>query len=257
MLFNINRGIAKVDKQITAELEELMQDYKQECDKFDAANNILQQRENEVKRKEDELKKQQSKILKDREKLELKKRAVQHERLSYCKKLVKECDPSKKESEDLKRELVAIYKQTAELEEQLKAKTESLHSLSMELEIALQVTEDVEGMDLEEILENLKSELRDKGDQLQELKNTQKNLTLHFNVKNDELQDATRELIDGLNKNSKRSRIGVKTLDKSNGKGEPTVQELWNNKDNRIASLKEGVEYIIKQWKTEKKRVID
>nr|GEW55526.1 hypothetical protein [Tanacetum cinerariifolium] len=127
----------------------------------------------------------------------------------------------------------------------------------MELEIALQVTEDEEGMDLEEILENLKSELRDKGDKLQELKNTQKNSTLHFNVKNDELQVATRELINGLKPNSKRSRIGVKTLDEPNGKGEPTVQELWNNKENRITSLKEGVEDIIKQWKTEKKRVID
>lgn len=53
-----------------------MRDYKQECDKFEAANKILQQRENEVKNKEDELKKHQSKILKDKEKLELKKRAV-------------------------------------------------------------------------------------------------------------------------------------------------------------------------------------
>ena len=65
----------------------------------------------------------------------------------------------------------------------------------MELEIALQVTEDVEGMDPEETLENLQSELKDKGDRLQELKNLQKNLILDFNVKNDELQDATRELI--------------------------------------------------------------
>ena len=69
-------GIAKVDEQITAELEVLMRDYKQECDKFEAANKILQQRENEVKNKEDELKKQRSKILKDKDKLELKKRAV-------------------------------------------------------------------------------------------------------------------------------------------------------------------------------------
>lgn len=52
---------------------ELMRDYKQECDKFEAANKILQ-RENEVKNKEDELKKLQSKILKDKDKLELKKR---------------------------------------------------------------------------------------------------------------------------------------------------------------------------------------
>ncbi|PWA70872.1 hypothetical protein CTI12_AA286180 [Artemisia annua] len=139
--------------------------------------------------------------------------------------------PSKKESEDLKKELVAIYKQIAELEEQLKAKTESLHSKSMELEIALQ-----------------------------ELENLQKNLTLDFNVKNYELQDATRELIGGLKGNSKRSRIGVKslkTLDDPHGKGGLAVEELWHNKENRIASLKEGVEYIIKQWKTEKKRVMD
>ncbi|PWA50668.1 factor of DNA methylation 4 [Artemisia annua] len=218
-------GIAKVNEQITAELEELMRDYKQECDKFEAANKILRQRENEF------------------------------EKLSYCKQL--DSHPSKKESEDLKKELVVIYKQIAELEEQLKAKTESLHGKSMELEIALQVKEDVEGMDPEETLENLQSELKDKGDRLQELKNLQKNLTLDFNVKNDELQDATRELISGLKGNSKRSRIGVKKLDDPHGKGGLAVEELWHNKENRIASLKEGIEYIIKQWKTEKKRVID
>ncbi|PWA46310.1 protein INVOLVED IN DE NOVO 2 [Artemisia annua] len=139
----------------------------------------------------------------------------------------------------MQKKLVAIYKQTAELEEQLKAKTESLHSKSVELEIALQVTEDVEGMDPKETLENLQSELKDKGDRLQELKNLQKNLILDFNVKNDELQDATRELIDGLKENSKHSRIGVKTL--PHGKGELAVQELWHNNENRIASLKEGV----------------
>ena len=92
--------------------------------------------------------------------------------------------------------MVAIYKQTSEFEEQLKAKTESLHSKSMELEIALQVTEDVEGMDPEETLENLQSELKDKGDRLQELKNLQKDLILDFNVKNNEFQDDTQELID-------------------------------------------------------------
>ncbi|MCE5166451.1 hypothetical protein HAX54_019642, partial [Datura stramonium] len=38
-------------------------------------------------------------------------------------------------------------------------------------------------------------------------------------------------------------------LNEHNPSGRYPVPQLWNNKEKRTASLNEGVEYILKQWK--------
>lgn len=55
----------------------------------------------------------------------------------------------------------------------------------MELEVAYQITEDEEGIDLEEKLTNLERELEEKLKQLKELKSFEKDYTLSYNIKND------------------------------------------------------------------------
>lgn len=56
----------------------------------------------------------------------------------------------------------------------------------------------------------------------------------------------------GFKMHPNRANIGVKTLG-TNGKGGGLpVEELWNKKESSKASLKEGIDHILKKWKREK-----
>lgn len=97
----------------------------------------------------------------------------------------------------LQRELDMLHKRRTELEDQLKAESfESLQSEIIQLEIALQVVEDNDQIDLQEKLKNLQRELIEKGEKLQELKDQAKVVGLVIQGNNDELQDARQEFID-------------------------------------------------------------
>nr|KAJ0206930.1 hypothetical protein LSAT_V11C500291040 [Lactuca sativa] len=179
-----------VIENITEDCEKFLQDYKQRFLQTEALSKSLQQRE-------DELKKKERKLLKGKRKLELKKRV--REQLSSCKHLVNQCYSSRKVAEGVKRELDMLHKRRTELEDQLKAESfESLQSEIIQLEIALQVVEDNDQIDLQEKLKNLQRELIEKGEKLQELKDQAKVVGLVIQGNNDELQDARQEFIDGL-----------------------------------------------------------
>ncbi|XP_071742557.1 uncharacterized protein [Rutidosis leptorrhynchoides] len=124
----------------------------------------------------------------------------------------------------------------------------------MELETALQVSEDWEGVDLDEKLNNLQTELMNAEEKLQELKKTEIEITLCLGVKDDELDDARKELIDEIKTRHKRNNICVKTVNPGNEKC-TSEQKLWNKKEDREATLKECIEPMLKKWKTEKKQL--
>ncbi|KAI3526200.1 hypothetical protein L1887_05444 [Cichorium endivia] len=320
--------VKKVNEKITADCEKFIQHYEDSCSQMDALTKSLQQREYEIKKKE-------AKLQKEKTKLQLKKRVVQAviacgERLSSCKQLVNQSYTLRKVAEGLKSELEMLHKRRAELEAQLKAESfESLQTEIMKLENALQDDDD-----LQEKMSNLQRELIEKDEQLQDLKDQSNPFRLAIKRKNEELQDARWELIDGLKTYPTGGGIGTKimglvdskpffdstqkmkenaakfaslcrhlvedpnwhpfttitigsdqkeTIDEEDEKmvtlkaecseeqyhavetaliernryrqsGRDLMQELWNHKENREASLIEGIDYILNEWKIHKQR---
>lgn len=316
--------VKKVNEKITADCEKFIQYYEDSCSQMDALTKSLQQREYEIKKKE-------AKLQKEKTKLQLKKRVG--ERLSSCKQLANQSYTLRKVAEGLKSELEMLHKRRTELEAQLKAESfESLQTEIMKLENALQDDDD-----LQEKMSNLQRELIEKDEQLQDLKDQSNAFRLAIKRKNDELQDARLELIDGLETYPTGGGIGTKimglvdskpffvgcystqkmkenaakfaslcrhltedpnwhpftsitigsdqkeTIDEEDEKmvtlkaecseeqyravvtaliernryhhsGREPMQELWNYKEEREASLIEGIDYILNEWKIHKQR---
>ncbi|KAI3788058.1 hypothetical protein L2E82_00695 [Cichorium intybus] len=277
-----------------------------------------------LQQREVELMKKQQKLQKEKEKLEFKMRV--RENLSSCKHLIN----VRKLAEGQKRELDMLHERRAELEAQLKAESfESLQMEIMQLETAF-LQDDC--IDPQEKMKSLKSKLIQINEQLVDLKDQGTTFQSAIQEKDDELQEARLELIDGLMTYHIGGGLGIKKMglidsapffaekrkekavkflslcthlvedpdwhpfktitvgsnqeeiiDEEDEKivilkaecsedqyravvtalmernryrqsGRDLMQELWNHKENREASLKEGINYILKEWKIHRQR---
>ncbi|CAH1418203.1 unnamed protein product [Lactuca virosa] len=196
--------IKRVNEKITVDCEKFLQYYEDSCSLMDDLTRSLQQRE-------DELKKKQRKLQKEKTKLELKKRV--RERLSSCKQLINESCTSRKLAEDLKGELDMLHERRAELESQLKTEDyENLESEIIQLETALQVIHDDDCIDPEEKMMNLKRKLILKDEELRDMKEQENSFRSALQTKNEELQEARLEFIDGLKACSFGGGIGIRRM---------------------------------------------
>ncbi|CAI9288039.1 unnamed protein product [Lactuca saligna] len=154
-----------MNEKITVDCEKFLQCYEESSSQMEASSKSLQQREYELTKNE-------LKLQKSKSKQQLKKRV--QERLSSCKQLVKESCTSRKLAEGITDELVILQKRRAELESQLKAVNyESLESEITQLETALHAIQEDYYTDLQEKMKNLQTELIQKNEKLQEMKNNE------------------------------------------------------------------------------------
>ncbi|KAH7841697.1 hypothetical protein Vadar_033168 [Vaccinium darrowii] len=114
----------------------------------------------------------------------------------------------------------------------------------------------------------LREAFKEKVEEIQYLEDLIKTLTLKERMSNDELQDARKEAISEIiNEDDEKLKVlrnergddvykavanALLEMNNYNSSGMYAVPEIWNAKEERKASLKEIVSYLIKQWKTNK-----
>lgn len=145
---------------------------------------------------------------------EIEENAVKNSLLQMASDEQRKADESvMKLAEDQKREKEDLHKKIINLEKQLDAKQ------AVELEIErlrgqLNVMKHMGDDDLEVLkkVEDIHKNLREKEEELEDMESLNQTLVVQERKSNDELQDARKELIEGLKELSKSAHIGVKRM---------------------------------------------
>ncbi|XP_059626605.1 factor of DNA methylation 4-like [Cornus florida] len=338
--------------------EVMIQDYNEEMNKLQkSACDQLQKTFNDLERSKAQLEAQKEELqlrekeLRERWALnENEKRKLDHEKIMNEQAILEQKRADKKMwelAEDQKKQKQELHKRIIELQKKLDAKQR------LELEIvrmrgAIQVMKHMDDdgdMEVKRKMESIENDLKEKEEELEDLEALNQALIVKERKSNDELQEARKELVNGLKEQSNsRSLIGVKrmgeldekpfytaaktkhsdeeALEKAvelcslwedylrdpswhpykiitvkegskdvvqeiideedeklkslkndhgnevyeavttaldemnqyNPSGRYPLPELWNNKEGRKASLKEGAVYILRQWKLRKRK---
>ncbi|KAK7261482.1 hypothetical protein RIF29_27795 [Crotalaria pallida] len=177
---------------------------------------------------------------------------------------------TKRKEELEKKEKEELHKRIHELERQLDAK----QALELEIEHmrgALEVMKHMkekENAKENKKMEALKLDLQKKEEEYEAIEKLHTVITSKEFSTNDELQDCRKQVKrEVLNEEDEKLRSlkeefgdevfgavvkALKELNEYNPSGRYPLPELWNFKEGRKASLKEGVGYLIRQWKASK-----
>ncbi|KAK9279462.1 hypothetical protein L1049_013141 [Liquidambar formosana] len=326
-----NEEIRKMQKNARDHFEKIFTEHEKVRKQLEAQKKELKQREKYLEQREAENESERRKLrdekkMNERATLEQKKADEKVYRLAEDQKIEKE----------------KLHKKIIELEKQLDAK----QALELEIERmkgALQVMKHMgeDGdIDVKKKMDTIKEDLKEKEDELEGMELLNQALIVKERKSNDELQDARKELVNGLKELSGRALIGVKRMGELNNKpfhtaskrkysgeeadekavelcslweeylrdpnwhpfkvitvegsskelideedekikdlkeefgdevykavttalmemneynpsGRYIISELWNFKEGRRATLKEGVSFILKQWKSLKRK---
>ncbi|TYJ31190.1 hypothetical protein E1A91_A06G181800v1 [Gossypium mustelinum] len=152
---------------------------------------------------------------------ELEQNAVQNSSLQMAASEQKRADENvMKLAEDQKRQKEELHNRIIQLEKQLDQK----QALELEIEQlrgSLNVIRHMGEEDDKEVLQKIEAslkDLREKEGELEDLEALNQTLIVSERKSNDELQDARKELINGLKEISRRANIGVKRMGELDGK---------------------------------------
>ncbi|MBA0569041.1 hypothetical protein Golob_006501 [Gossypium lobatum] len=152
---------------------------------------------------------------------ELEQNAVQNSSLQMAALEQKRADENvMKLAEDQKRQKEELHNRIIQLEKQLDQK----QALELEIEQlrgSLNVIRHMGDEDDKEVLQKIEAslkDLREKEGELEDLEALNQTLIVSERKSNDELQDARKELINGLKEISRRANIGVKRMGELDGK---------------------------------------
>ncbi|KAI3777975.1 hypothetical protein L2E82_06895 [Cichorium intybus] len=176
----------------------------------------LQSEKKELELQCEELQKREAVNENERKKLaeDIEENAVRNSSLRIASLVQKKADESvMKLADDHKREKMKLHEKIIFLEKQLDAK----QALELEIEHLkgdLNVMKHISDNDLEVLkkIDDIHNKLKEKEEELDDLENLNQTLVVQERTRNDELQEARKELIEGLNELPKAADIGVKRM---------------------------------------------
>ncbi|KAJ8760358.1 hypothetical protein K2173_012608 [Erythroxylum novogranatense] len=231
-------------KKVMGEKERLLQAYNEEIRKIQTSarehfqkisndheklKSQLESQKKELEKRGIELEKREAKNENDRKLLseEIEKNAIENNSLQMASLEQQKADEDVlKLAEDQQRQKEELHNKIIQLENQLDAK----QALELEIEQLrgkLNVMKHMGGdgdVDVLSKIDTIMKDLREKEGELEDLETLNQNLIVQERKSNDELQEARKELINGLKDMSSNDRIGIKRMGELNG--EPFLEAL-------------------------------
>nr|GEU90434.1 uncharacterized protein [Tanacetum cinerariifolium] len=204
-----NDEIKKIESGAREHFQKIFNDHEKVKQQLEEQKRELERRGQELEQREVVNEHEQKKLFE-----EIEQNTAKNSLLQLASDEQRKADESvMKLAEDQKREKEELHKKIIALEERLEAK----HSVDLEikrLKGQLNVMMHIKDGDLEILkqVENVQKELREKEEEREDLESLNQTLVVQERKSNVELQDARKELIEGMKELPKNSHLGVKRM---------------------------------------------
>ncbi|CAL1401896.1 unnamed protein product [Linum trigynum] len=238
MIVSYNEEIRKMQQIVHNDFNKILVEHQRAKHELEARRTELEQSEKQLREREAH---NENEIKKLHQQKEMNKRAILEQR-NADEQLFNLAQEHQRAKE-------ALHKKVIELQTQLDAK----QALELEIEQrkgALQVLEHLEEGESPEIRE-MKEKLEEKEDELEYLFALNQTLMTKNEKVEQELGAGRKELINGFQGMvaAGRATIGLRKALRGKSKLSTEEAELWHLKEDREATVVEGVEYILRIWK--------